>query len=81
MRPDVTIAEVIQMVMGISKIPVADRDQVEHILRIALDGLRYRPEGRVTTGVLVDEDADVRERVERVLGVAAAPAAPPEDEL
>jgi AcrR family transcriptional regulator len=44
-RPDVTIAEVIQMVMGISKIPAADREQVQHILRIALDGLRYRPEG------------------------------------
>ena len=42
-RPDVTIAEVIQMVMGIAKIPAADREQVEHILRIALDGLRYQP--------------------------------------
>jgi AcrR family transcriptional regulator len=44
-RPDVTIAEVIQMVMGIAKIPAADREQVEHILRIALDGLRYQPAG------------------------------------
>jgi AcrR family transcriptional regulator len=42
-RPDVTIAEVIQMVMGIAKIPGADRSQTEHILRIALDGLRYQP--------------------------------------
>src|SRR4051812_30602565 len=44
-RPDVTIAEVIQMVMGIAKIPATDREQVQHILRVALDGLRYRPEG------------------------------------
>jgi AcrR family transcriptional regulator len=40
-RPDVTFAEVMQMVMGIAKIPNSDRAQVEHILRIALDGLRY----------------------------------------
>jgi AcrR family transcriptional regulator len=44
-RPDVTIAEVIQMVIGIGKIPAADPSQTEHILRVALDGLRYRPEG------------------------------------
>jgi AcrR family transcriptional regulator len=43
-RPDVNIAEVIQMVMGIGKIPASDPRQNEHILRIALDGLRYRPE-------------------------------------
>jgi AcrR family transcriptional regulator len=42
-RPDVNIAEVIQMVMGIAKIPAADPRQNEHIVRIALDGLRYRP--------------------------------------
>ena len=41
-RPDVNIGEVIQMVIGIAKIPSADRDQTEHILRVALDGLRYR---------------------------------------
>jgi len=44
-RRDVTIGEVIQMVVGIAKIPAADPSQTEHILRIALDGLRYRPEG------------------------------------
>jgi AcrR family transcriptional regulator len=44
-RPDVTIAEVIQMVVGIGKIPSSDPAQTEHILRIALDGLRYRPQG------------------------------------
>ncbi|MEA2459215.1 MAG: hypothetical protein QOC95_2187 [Thermoleophilaceae bacterium] len=44
-RRDVTIAEVIQMVIGIGKIPASDPSQTEHIVRIALDGLRYRPEG------------------------------------
>jgi AcrR family transcriptional regulator len=43
-RPDVGIGEVIQMVGGIAKIPTAEPGQREHILRIALDGLRYRRE-------------------------------------
>jgi AcrR family transcriptional regulator len=43
-RPDVSIAEVIQMVVGIAKIPTSDPEQTEHMVRIALDGLRYRPE-------------------------------------
>ena len=43
-RPDVTIADVIQMVVGIGKVPTADPAQTEHLLRIALDGLRYRPQ-------------------------------------
>jgi AcrR family transcriptional regulator len=43
-RSDVGFAEVLQMVMGISKIPAADPAQTEQMLRIALDGLRYRPE-------------------------------------
>ena len=43
-RPDVDIGEVIQMVIGIAKIPTAEPGQREHILRIALDGLRYRPD-------------------------------------
>jgi hypothetical protein len=42
-RPDVAFPEVMQMVMGIAKIPTSDPGQIEHILRIALDGLRYRP--------------------------------------
>ena len=42
-RPDVGIAEVIQMVMGIGKIPTGDPEQTQQILRIALDGLRFRP--------------------------------------
>ena len=41
-RPDVEFPEVMQMLMAISKIPVADPSQTEHMLRIALDGLRYR---------------------------------------
>jgi AcrR family transcriptional regulator len=41
-RRDVTIGEVIQMVVGIAKMPTSDPKQNEHILRIALDGLRYR---------------------------------------
>ena len=43
-RSDVDIAEVIQMVMGIAKIPTGDPAQTRQILRIALDGLRYRPQ-------------------------------------
>jgi AcrR family transcriptional regulator len=43
-RADVGIAEVIQMVMGIAKIPTGDPAQNQQILRIALDGLRFRPE-------------------------------------
>lgn len=43
-RPDVTIAEVIQLVVGIAKIPSGEPGQNEHLLRIALDGLRYRPQ-------------------------------------
>jgi AcrR family transcriptional regulator len=43
-RPDVTIAEVIQLVVGIAKIPSSDPAQTEHILRIAVDGLRRQPD-------------------------------------
>ena len=43
-RPDVSIGDVMQMVIGIGKIPTAEPGQVEHILRVALDGLRYQPE-------------------------------------
>ncbi len=42
-RPDATFAEIMQMVIGISKIPNSDSVQIEHILRIALDGLRHNP--------------------------------------
>jgi AcrR family transcriptional regulator len=43
-RPDVNISDVMQMVIGIGKLPTAEPGQVEHILRVALDGLRYRPD-------------------------------------
>ena len=45
-RPDVDIADVMQMVVGIGKIPTGDRAQVQHLLRIALDGLRYTPQSQ-----------------------------------
>ena len=42
-RADVDFPEVMHMVVGIAKIPSTDPAQTAHILRIALDGLRYRP--------------------------------------
>jgi AcrR family transcriptional regulator len=42
-RPDTNLAEIIQMVGGIAKIPGAEPEQIEHMLKIALDGLRHRP--------------------------------------
>jgi AcrR family transcriptional regulator len=41
-RPDTDLSEVIQMVGGIAKIPTSEPGQIDHILEIALDGLRYR---------------------------------------
>jgi AcrR family transcriptional regulator len=41
-RPDIEIGEMIQMVIGIAKIPAADPQQTARMVRIALDGLRYR---------------------------------------
>ena len=43
-RSDVTIGEVIQMLVGISKVPASDPKQTERMLRVALDGLRYKPD-------------------------------------
>ena len=43
MRADASLMDIIQMVGGIAKIPTAEPHQIEHILTIALDGLRYRP--------------------------------------
>jgi AcrR family transcriptional regulator len=43
-RPDVNIGDVIQMMAGIGKIPTTNQAQLDHILRVALDGLRYRPD-------------------------------------
>jgi AcrR family transcriptional regulator len=42
-RADTDLLEVIQIVGGIAKIPAAEPAQTQHMLRIALDGLRYRP--------------------------------------
>jgi AcrR family transcriptional regulator len=44
-RPDVDFSDVMHMVAGIAKVQSSDPGHVEHILRIALDGLRYRPQG------------------------------------
>jgi AcrR family transcriptional regulator len=44
-RPDAEFSEVIQMIGGIAKIPASDPGQIDHILGIALDGLRYRAPG------------------------------------
>ena len=44
-RRDVSIGEVIQMVVSIGKMPTGDPKQNEHMLRVALDGLRYRADG------------------------------------
>jgi AcrR family transcriptional regulator len=41
-RTDTDFAEVIQMVGGIAKIPTTEPGQIDHILEMALDGLRYR---------------------------------------
>lgn len=41
-RTDTDLAEIIQMVGGIAKIPSSEPGQTDHMLEIALDGLRYR---------------------------------------
>jgi AcrR family transcriptional regulator len=43
-RSDVTIDEVVRMVGGIAKIPADDPSDVQRLLAVALDGLRYRPD-------------------------------------
>ncbi|MGH2908957.1 MAG: TetR/AcrR family transcriptional regulator [Solirubrobacteraceae bacterium] len=42
-RDDVDIAEVIQLIGGITKIHGAESEQIRHLLSIALDGLRRTP--------------------------------------
>jgi AcrR family transcriptional regulator len=42
-RPDANLDDVLQIVGGIGKNPTTPPEQVQHILTIALDGLRYRP--------------------------------------
>ncbi len=41
-RPDTDLDEIIRMVGAVAKIPTSEPGQVDHILDIALDGLRYR---------------------------------------
>ena len=41
-RADTNLSEIIQLIGGIAKIPAAEPGQIDHILNIALDGLRYR---------------------------------------
>ena len=41
-RPDVTIEEVVRLVGGIAKIPADDPADIQRVLDVALDGLRYR---------------------------------------
>ena len=41
-RTDTDFWEVVQMVGGIAKIPGAEPEQIDHIVGIALDGLRHR---------------------------------------
>ncbi len=41
-RTDTDLGEVVQMLGGIAKITTSEADQLDHILEIALDGLRYR---------------------------------------
>jgi AcrR family transcriptional regulator len=42
-RADTDINQVVQLVVGIAKIPNADAEQIRTILDMALDGLRYQP--------------------------------------
>jgi AcrR family transcriptional regulator len=41
-RADTSLSDVIQLIGGIAKIPGAAPEQIEHLLQIALDGLRHR---------------------------------------
>lgn len=42
-RQDVDFSDVLHMLAGISRMPASDPGHVNHVVRIALDGLRYRP--------------------------------------
>jgi AcrR family transcriptional regulator len=42
-RADTNLWDIIHLVGAVAKIPGADPEQIEHILTLALDGLRYRP--------------------------------------
>jgi AcrR family transcriptional regulator len=42
-RADTDLTEVMKLAGGIAKIPVEEPAEIQHILEMALDGLRYRP--------------------------------------
>lgn len=42
-RADTNLWDIIQMVGAVAKVPGAEPEQIEHLLTITLDGLRYRP--------------------------------------
>jgi AcrR family transcriptional regulator len=44
-RADTNFIDVVRMVGGIALVPTADPGQKERMLDLALDGLRYRPQG------------------------------------
>ncbi|MCW2522945.1 MAG: transcriptional regulator TetR family [Frankiales bacterium] len=43
-RPDVGFADAVRLVSGISMVRMQQPEQTEHLLALALDGLRYRPD-------------------------------------
>jgi AcrR family transcriptional regulator len=43
-RSDIDFSDVLHIVAGITKVPTSEPGQVDHVLRVALDGLRYRPQ-------------------------------------
>ena len=43
-RLDVNVAQVIPVVIGIATTPASEPGQVEHLVRVALDALRYQPD-------------------------------------
>lgn len=44
-RQDVSLPEVVQLLMGIANLPAAEPETVERLVTVALDGLRYQPAG------------------------------------
>ena len=43
-RPDVSFSDVLQMLGGITRMRSSDPAQIDHVVHIALDGLRYCPQ-------------------------------------
>jgi hypothetical protein len=44
-RSDTNFTDIARMVFGIAAIPASDPEQIQRILDVALDGLRYQPAG------------------------------------